>query len=75
LKQKQRHQVTVLLVLYILILIWMILFKGSIHTLQVLFLPEFLSINLIPSLNARETLLNFLAFVPVGIYLGMLLTN
>lgn len=53
----------------------MILFKGSIHTLQVLLLPEFRSISLVPTLNARETLLNFLAFAPVGIYLGMLLKD
>ena len=70
--QKQRTWAIILFVLYLLILTWMILFKGSIHTLQVLFLPEFRGINLIPSLNARETLLNFFAFVPLGIYMGML---
>jgi len=75
LKQKKKLWVAILLALYLLILVWMILFKGSIHTLQVLFLPEFRSIKLVPAMNARETLLNFLAFAPIGVYLGMLLKD
>ncbi len=73
--QKKKLCAAILLALYLLILIWMILFKGSIHTLQVLFLPEFRNINLVPALKARETLLNFFAFAPVGVYLGMLLKD
>jgi glycopeptide antibiotics resistance protein len=38
-------------------------------------LPEFRSINWIPAFNAKETLLNFLAFSPIGLYLGMLLKD
>ncbi len=72
LNRKKKTIVAILLAVYSLILIWMILLKGSVHTLQVLFLSEFRSINFLPAFNARETLLNFLAFVPLGLYLGML---
>ncbi len=70
--KKQTTWTYILLALYLLILVFMILLKGSFSTLDVLFLPEFRNLVLTPTLNARDTPLNFLAFVPVGILTGLL---
>lgn len=68
-----------LLAVYLLALAWMILFKAQ---LSVAGLPHFRSVNLIPfgasvvtngTIDFDEIISNLLAFVPFGIFNGMLL--
>lgn len=67
---------------YILLLIWIILFKTSFTASAIIDLSKERSINLIPfyypaqvNFHLREVIANVLIFVPLGIYLKMLDTN
>ncbi len=77
---KRKTNITkVLFVIYILLLIWIILFKSSFSIADFIDLSKMRSINLIPfyyttevSFHLREVIANLLIFVPLGIYLKML---
>lgn len=80
-KRKSRRLVPVLFLIYLALLVWIILFKlqFSIHDLDTV-----RSINLIPfyydkdvgtAFHLKEVLENLLLFVPMGIYLQMLLSK
>jgi len=67
---------------YILLLIWIILFKTSFSVSEFIALSKMRSISLIPfyyptevNFHLREVIANILIFVPLGIYLKMLDTN
>jgi len=67
---------------YILLLIWIILFKTSFSVSEFIALSKMRSISLIPfyyptkvNFHLREVVANILIFVPLGIYLKMLDTN
>ena len=69
----------ILLVIYILLLIWIIMFKASFSIEDFIGLSKMRSINLIPfyyptesSFHLREVIANILIFIPLGIYLKML---
>lgn len=57
---------------YLLMLVWVILFHATLQTLNTAFDPIFRSINLSLYFNGRESLLNMLIFVPIGLYFGAL---
>jgi glycopeptide antibiotics resistance protein len=81
-KQKQSSKLTFgLFIVYLLILIWIILFKMqfSFNTL-----PHFRGLNLIPfagsviknnQLDYKEIILNIMVFIPFGLYLSMIKLN
>ena len=73
--KKHKISITILMIVYLLLLTWIIVFKGSTGTFEVIFMPNFRSLSLIPIFNRRETLLNILAFIPLGIYMRMLATK
>ena len=58
--------------LYLLVLVWIILFHGTLETLNSAFDPDFRAINLYPYFNGSESLLNMLIFAPVGAYVSAL---
>lgn len=67
---------------YILLLIWIILFKTSFSVSEIIGLSGEKIVNLIPfyyptkvNFHLREVIANILIFVPLGIYLKMLDTN
>ena len=67
---------------YILLLIWIILFKTSFSISEIIGLSGEGSINLIPfyyptevNFHLREVIANILIFIPLGIYLKILDTN
>lgn len=74
-KKLLRRLAVVSAVVYLLLLTWVILFKANPGTFHILFDPDFRTISLIPSLNARETLLNVIAFIPAGAYAALLLNR
>lgn len=80
-KETTNHNkiIVILFVMYMILLTWIILFKMQFNFAQ---LPDIQSINLIPfkeavvvngERNFTEAFDNFLVFIPVGAYLGMLL--
>jgi len=76
---KKKKITKVLFVVYILLLIWIILFKTSFSISDFIGLSKIRSINLIPfyyptkvNFHLREVVANILIFVPLGIYLKML---
>lgn len=66
--------------LYLLILVWLVLFKLSFSFSDILMTERDRSINLIPfyydvevgAFHAKEVIMNVLVFIPLGIYLRML---
>ena len=80
-KDKQRNLTIVLSIVYLLILIWILLFKMS-FSLEELYRSR--SINLIPfaqstivngRIHISEIINNVIVFVPVGIYASMLIKD
>ncbi len=83
-KKNKNNQVKLtfeLFIMYLLVLIWIILFKMqfSFHTL-----PHFRGLNLIPfagtviknnQLDYTEIILNMIVFIPFGLYLSMINFN
>lgn len=76
---KKKKITKILFMVYILLLIWIILFKTSFSISDFIGLLKIRSINLIPfyypakvSFHLREVIANILIFVPLGIYLKML---
>lgn len=76
--ERQKKITKILFIVYLLVLIWIILFKMSFSIQD---LPRFRGINLIPfkgtaivnnTLDYSEILNNILIFVPFGVYLSML---
>lgn len=70
-----------LLSVYVILLIWIIVFKFGI---QITYSPEAQLVNWIPygqplilngKVNHQESILNILIFIPLGLYLGMLFKN
>jgi glycopeptide antibiotics resistance protein len=64
----------VLLALYLLILLWLVLFKFSIHVSSVL--DQTRSLNLIPfagtsRVNLKQVVYNFVVFIPLGLLLSV----
>ena len=68
-KRKSNCLATILFLIYLALLVWIILFKLQFSISD---LDKVRSINLIP-FHLTEVLENFLIFVPMGIYLQMLL--
>lgn len=62
-------------VLYLCVLIWVILFHGTLETLNSAFDPDLRSLNFYLYFNGRESILNMLIFVPVGLYIDILLNR
>lgn len=61
-----------LLALYLLILIWLVLFKFSFDVASVLLDHQTRSLNLIPFIDvSRETTDNLIVFIPFGLLLGV----
>lgn len=58
--------------LYMLILVWVVLFHGTLETFNSIFDPDLRSLNFYPYFNGRESLLNVLIFVPLGVYVAAL---
>ena len=78
---KQKLNLTkIIFVLYILLLIWIILFKTASSFSEIPWFTGIRNINLIPFyyennvglLHIREVVMNILIFIPLGIYLKML---
>ena len=77
---KRKINITkILFGIYILLLIWIILFKASFSISEFIGLSKIRNINLIPfyyqaevSFHLREVVANMLIFVPLSIYLKML---
>lgn len=80
-KKNQAKLTFGLFIVYILVLIWIILYKMqfSFHTL-----PHFRGLNLIPfagsviknnQLDYNEIILNIIVFIPFGLYLNMIKLN
>lgn len=65
----------VLFVVYMLLLSWIILFKANPGTFDVMFDPDFRSVSFELYFNSRETLMNVVAFGPLGVYLSLLIKN
>ena len=80
---KRKINITkILFGIYILLLIWIIIFKASFSIEDFIGLSKMRSINLIPfyysteaSFHLREVIANILIFIPLGIYLKMLDNN
>lgn len=70
--KKQRSFITTGFMVYLLILIWVVLFHGTLETLHSAFDPDLRITNLCLYFNGRESILNMLIFVPLGLYLGIL---
>lgn len=67
----------IVLALYLLILLWLVLFKFSYDLSGVLFGHQFSSLNLVPFANYsqgnwREMIDNFAVFIPFGLLLGVI---
>ena len=77
---RQRHFTGVMLALYCLLLLWVILLKGSFSLSQLPWFALERKVNFVPFyhpysmrwLELREIILNFLLFAPFGFYLRML---
>ena len=77
---KRRLNLTnVIFIVYLLILIWLILFKMSFSFNDISLLSRTRSVNLLPFCNIRdiggiqvkEIIMNIVVFIPMGIYLKM----
>ncbi len=80
-ENKKNKLITILFGIYLVILIWIILFKMQ---TDLKFLPYIRSVNLVPfgqsviingEINFNEMINNCLIFIPVGIYAEMLAKN
>lgn len=80
-KHRLTNVTSILLIIYLLVLTWIILFKFSLSLKE---LPHLRGVNLIPfaasvitngTLDFSEIIQNMLAFIPFGLYLGMLKPN
>lgn len=78
-RKKERIQTGVVFGVYLVLLIWLVLFKFSTSPAQI---PHMRGINLIPfhydqetSFHAKEILYNLVVFVPAGFYFSALLGN
>lgn len=78
-KNRKTKITKILFGVYLLLLIWIILFKTSFTISEFISLSKTRSINLIPfyyptevNFHLREVIANTLIFVPLGIYLKML---
>ena len=60
------------LAVYLAILAWVILFHGTLETLNSAFDPDFRSVNMYLYFNGLESVLNMLIFVPLGLYMEVL---
>lgn len=76
--KKSKYITITLFMIYIVILIWIILFKLQLSLFD---LPHIRSINLIPfqesvivndKLNIQEIIYNIIVFIPFGLYISML---
>lgn len=68
----ERNIYRLLLVIYLAMLVWIVLFHGTLETLNVMFSPEFRSVNLYPYYNGAESWLNVAIFIPIGLYIELL---
>lgn len=77
-KQNKSNVTKILLLIYLIILIWIILFKMQFN---IKYLPYIRSINVIPfaesviingKIDLGEIIDNLIVFIPVGAYIGML---
>lgn len=81
--QSKNKASKIIFALYCLILIWFVMFKGSISSGNINLLSGSRSINIIPFyyadetgvIHAREVMLNILVFVPFGVYMRLLGAN
>lgn len=79
LKKKASAAAKVIFTLYCLILVWVVLFKGTFSLSGINFLDGYRSVNLIPFYyggqavrhQIKETIMNIIVFVPFGLYLKM----
>lgn len=77
-RKSLKATISILFVLYLVVLIWIILFKlqfsiGSLdHIRSVNFIPFHYSVSVEASFHLKEVIQNVLIFVPFGIYLCML---
>ena len=79
LKKKAPAAAKVIFTLYCLILVWVVLFKGTFSLSGINFLDGYRSVNLIPFYyggqavrhQIKETIMNIIVFVPFGLYLKM----
>lgn len=70
----------VIFIIYSILLVWVVIFKTSFSIGEFLSLAGQRSVNLIPfsfleestKLQLKETIMNFFAFIPLGIYLPMI---
>ena len=74
--------IKILFGIYLLLLVWIILFKTSFSISDLINLSKIRSINLIPfyyptevNFHLREVIANIIIFIPLGIYLKMLNIN
>ena len=70
--KKQRSFIIAGFMVYLLMLIWVVLFHGTLETFHSAFDPDFRTINIYLYFNGRESILNMMIFVPLGLYLGVL---
>lgn len=61
--------------IYFVILIWVVLFHATLETMHSAFDPDFRSINFYPYFSGREAILNMMIFVPLGVYIEVLLSR
>lgn len=73
--KKQNGVIIANLVAYLLILVWVVLFHATLETLNSAFDPDYRAINFYLYFNGRESILNMLVFVPLGLYFGVLFEN
>lgn len=80
-RKSQKVIITVLFLLYLVILIWIILFKLQFsisalsHIRSVNFIPFHYSVSVGARFHLKEVIENVLIFIPFGIYLCMLKSN
>jgi glycopeptide antibiotics resistance protein len=75
-ERKMKHLSRTVLALYLLVLLWLLLFKFSSHPLSVLSNYQTRSLNLIPFANTaasnfHQIIYNIIVFVPLGILLSV----
>ncbi|MBQ8953309.1 MAG: VanZ family protein [Clostridia bacterium] len=70
--KKQNGIIITNLVVYLLMLVWVVLFHATLESLNIAFDPDFRSISLYFYFNGRESILNVLIFVPLGLHFGVL---
>ncbi len=73
--KEQRFAFWTMLGIYFLMLVWVVLFHGTLETLNSAFDPAFRSVNFYLYFNGSESFLNMLIFVPLGLYVEVLAEN